>query len=145
MEPQIPIQNVYYLLCYAWDKLEEGDVVEVSSLSSTQLADLFAKVLLGGTRHLIRRGFDRGYLPFAEERATIRGKIAFAPSVRRNLFLHGRAFCEFDELEYNVMHNRILKTTIQRLVSIPELDHELKEGLTDILRWLRGVEDVFIT
>jgi len=144
VEPQIPIQNIYYLLCYAWDKLEEGEIVEVSSLGSTLLADLFAKVLLGGTRHLIRRGFDRGYLPCAEERATIRGKVAFAPSVRRDLFPQGRAFCEFDELDHNVLHNRILKTTIQRLISVRGLDPELKEGLGDILRRLRDVEEVFI-
>ena len=145
METQIPIQNIYYLLCYAWNKLEEGEIVDVSSLGSTQLADLFAKVLLGGSRHLIRRGIDRGYIPCGEERATIRGKIAFAPSVRRNLFQQGIAFCEFDELDHNVLHNRILKTTIQRLISVRNLDKELKEGLSDILRWLRNVEGVFIT
>jgi 5-methylcytosine-specific restriction enzyme subunit McrC len=105
MESQIPIQNIYYLLCYAWNKLEEGEIVDVSSLESPQLADLFAKVLLGGSRHLIRRGIDRGYIPCGEERATIRGKIAFAPSVRRNLFQQGIAFCEFDELDHNVLHN----------------------------------------
>ena len=59
MDSAIPVQNVYYLLCYAWNKLEEREVVDVATLDSTRLVDLFAKVLLGGTRHLIRRGFDR--------------------------------------------------------------------------------------
>jgi 5-methylcytosine-specific restriction enzyme subunit McrC len=26
----IPIQNIYFLLCYAWDTLPEGQVVKVS-------------------------------------------------------------------------------------------------------------------
>ena len=143
--PTIPIQNIYYLLCYAWNKLDEGDVVDVSSLQNTELANLFAKVLLNGTRHLIRRGFDRGYLEYAEERATLRGKIAFAPSLRRNLFQHGRAHCEFDELDHNVLHNRILKTTIRKLINLKELDRELKDGLSDMLRWLRQVDEVVIS
>jgi 5-methylcytosine-specific restriction enzyme subunit McrC len=37
----IPIENIYYLLCYAWDKLAEKEVVEVNPLESTSLADLF--------------------------------------------------------------------------------------------------------
>jgi len=39
----IPIQNIYYLLCYAWDKLVEKEVVNVESINSTSLADLFAR------------------------------------------------------------------------------------------------------
>jgi len=55
----IPIQNIYYLLCYAWDKLEEKEIVDVEPLDSTSLADLFARVLINGTNHLLKRGFDR--------------------------------------------------------------------------------------
>ena len=33
----IPIQNIYYLLCYAWDKLEEKEVVDVDPIESTSL------------------------------------------------------------------------------------------------------------
>ncbi len=43
---QIPIQNIYYLLCYAWDSLEEKGRVSVDIDDTTQLLDLFAKVLI---------------------------------------------------------------------------------------------------
>ena len=59
----IPILNVYYLLCYAWDKLAEREVVAMHALNSMTLADLFARVLINGTNHLLKRGFDRGYIP----------------------------------------------------------------------------------
>ncbi|MBN2439660.1 MAG: hypothetical protein JXL20_13790 [Deltaproteobacteria bacterium] len=55
---KIPIQNIYYLLCYAWNRLEERDIVDVTGIDSTNLADLFAKVLIGGVGHLFKRGFD---------------------------------------------------------------------------------------
>ena len=56
----IPIQNIYYLLCYAWDKLAERDIVDVQPIDQTTLTDLFAQVLINGTHHLVKRGFDRG-------------------------------------------------------------------------------------
>lgn len=142
MESSIPIQNIYYLLCYAWNRLEEGAVVDVGSLDSTRLVDLFAKVLAGGTMHLIRRGFDRGYVSFAEDTGRIKGKIDFASSLKRDLLRRARARCEFDELDYNVLHNRILKTTMTLLAGTRDLDEELRHELRDALRWLGDVDPV---
>jgi 5-methylcytosine-specific restriction enzyme subunit McrC len=138
----IPIQNIYYLLCYAWNKLEEGEVVNVEAIPNTQLVDLFAKVLLGGTHHLIRRGFDRGYLSFIDEGARVKGKIDFSTSFKKNLFLRGKSQYRYDELNYNVFHNQILKTTIARLIHIEGLSQDLKDGLVEILRRLREVSTV---
>ncbi len=119
--PQISIQNIYYLLCYAWNRLEEGAVADVEPVTSTRLVDLFAKVLAGGVYYLIRRGFDRDYLPYSEDTATLRGKIDFASSLKRNPLAKGHARYDFDELDYNVLHNRIIKTTVSRLVLADEL------------------------
>jgi 5-methylcytosine-specific restriction enzyme subunit McrC len=145
VEQSIPIQNIYYLLCYAWNTLEERDIVDVESIQSTQLVDLFARVLTGGIHHLIRRGFDRGYLSFAEEMGRLRGKIDLASSLKKNLLARGRAVCEFDELDHNVLHNRILKTTIARLVLVEDLDVKLRLGLREILQWLRNIESLRLT
>ena len=54
---EIPIQNIYFLLCYAWDKLDERDVVDVDPVGITELVDLFSRVLISGTNHLLKRGF----------------------------------------------------------------------------------------
>ena len=41
-QPRIPIKNLYYLLCYSWDQLEQGQLVDVANCPSTELVDLFA-------------------------------------------------------------------------------------------------------
>ena len=46
----IPITNIYYLLCYAWDRLDEKDVVDVHPEEEKDLADLFARVLVSANR-----------------------------------------------------------------------------------------------
>jgi 5-methylcytosine-specific restriction enzyme subunit McrC len=51
---QIPIENIYYLLSYAWNKLEQKDKVNVSAEDTISYIDLFAKVLVNGTRILLK-------------------------------------------------------------------------------------------
>src|ERR1039458_10864091 len=72
---QIPIANIYYLLCYAWDALEERDALtDVDALDSTDRLGLFARVLVNGTRRLLRRGLDRGYLAREDEILGVRDR-----------------------------------------------------------------------
>ena len=142
MSAAIPIQNIYYLLCYAWNALDEAALIDAGRIDSTELADLFAGVLLSGTRLLLRRGLDRGYLPFAEETSRLRGKLQLAQTMKRNLLPARRAACEYDELDHNVLHNRILKTTMTRLLRTDGLAKKNADGLRDTLRWLRRIEPV---
>ena len=146
---EIPIANIYHLLCYAWDTLEEKNVLaDVDALESTELLGLFARVLNSGTRCLLRRGLDRCYLPQEGELAGIRGKMLLSPTLRGDLVRRGRSVCEWDELEYNTLPNRLIKTTLEQLHHAGALagpQHAaLQESIRDLLRWLRPIEPVEI-
>lgn len=139
----IPIANIYYLLCYAWDVLDERDALtEVDMTDSTHLVDLFARVLVSGTRHLLRRGLDRGYLPMSDEIAGVRGKLQVTQTLRRQLLRQGRAACEWDELEYDTLPNRILKTTLRRLHGASSLNQKTRADVADLLRWFEPVQAI---
>lgn len=140
----IPIQNIYYLLCYAWDKLEEDELTHVGTQDTTELVDLFAKVLLSGTTYLFKKGLDRGYVAVEEDSRSIRGKILFGPSIKRQLFQQAKACCEYDELRYNVLHNQILKTTIRQLVQVKGLDREIEKGLVEVYRRFPEIDEIQI-
>lgn len=140
---KIPIANIYYLLCYAWDVLEEKDALaDVAPLESTDLLDLFARVLVTATRRLLRRGLDRGYLPHEDEIPAVRGKLLVTPTLRRGLLSLGRAACSWDELEYDTPPNRILKTTLQRLRDAEVLNRGTRGQVHDLLRWLGPVRTI---
>jgi 5-methylcytosine-specific restriction enzyme subunit McrC len=140
---EIPITNIYYLLCYAWDVLEEKKTfADVDALDSTELVDLFARVLVSGTRRLLRRGLDRGYLPREGEIPGVRGKLLVTQTLRRNLLCHGRTACAWDELEYDTLPNRILKTTLHRLHDAEELAPATRAHVHDLLRWLAPVREL---
>jgi 5-methylcytosine-specific restriction enzyme subunit McrC len=142
---RIPIQNIYYLLCYAWDKLAERDIVAVDAIDRTNLADLFARVLINGTNHLLKRGFDRGYVSQHEWTGRLRGRICFQEAIRRNAMMTGRLPCDFDELSYDVLHNQILKATMRRLIRTEGLAVECAEGVAQLCRLFSDVEDIELT
>jgi 5-methylcytosine-specific restriction enzyme subunit McrC len=142
---KIPVLNIYYLLCYAWNKLEERDIVDVTGVDSTNLYDLFAKVLVGGMNHLLKRGLDRGYISHSEDSKCLRGKINFGISLKRNLLMKAQIHCEYDELSHNILHNQIIKATCNSLIIIESLNTELKNNLIGLRRKLHSVEDIQLT
>ena len=137
---KIPIQNIYYLLCYAWNKLEERDIVNVDAIDATSLLDLFAKVLVNGTNHLLKRGLDRDYVTWADDSKCLRGKICFAPTLKRNLLVKANINCENDELSHDVLHNQVLKSTIRSLIHIDGFSGDLREELIGLYRKLHEIE-----
>jgi 5-methylcytosine-specific restriction enzyme subunit McrC len=142
MSSQIPVRNIYFLLCYAWDKLQEGAIVNVDNLDSTELVDLFATVLINGVNHIVRRGLDRGYEIHEEELSSLRGKIDVTNSARRMLLSRGKAHCSFDEFTVNTLPNRIIKSTLKHLVNFKGLDKGLRRQLFVLHRDLHDVEDI---
>ena len=139
----IPIANVYYLLCYAWGHAEESDVVRLEDLDGlTRVQDLLGHLLGSGTLRLIRRGLDRGYREVREDLAGIRGKVALSDTAARALRSRGRVACDFEELSHDVLHNRILRSTLGALLRIADLDRDVRDGIRLAHRTLDGVSVV---
>ena len=139
---EIPIKNIYYMLYYAWNKLDEAEIVDVENIDTKEIIDLFAKVLIGGMTHILKRGFDRGYIEIIESTQKLSGKIDFSASVKRNLIRKTRLVCIHDIFSYNVLHNKILKTTIENVLKVKELDEEISDELVGIYRYLGEVDTI---
>jgi 5-methylcytosine-specific restriction enzyme subunit McrC len=142
---QIPIQNIYYLLCYAWSKLDEKDRVNVSIDDKTKLLDLFAKILINAMKTLLKRGIDKNYLDHTEELAGVKGKVQLSQTLKRNLLSQQRTICTFDDFSSNILSNRILVTTIYRLTRTNGLDKQLKNELVALQRMLTDIQIIEIT
>ena len=141
VDPRIPIQNLYYIFCYAWNRLEEGEVIDVGGVNSPELVDLFAKVLSGGLKHIIRRGVDRGFIPAEDDLSVLRGRIDFQESMQFIFRKIPRLRCEFDELEYDILTNQILKATIFRLVQTKGINQDLAHELSLLYKVFEKVSD----
>ena len=116
---RIPILNVYYLLCYAWDHVQEQNRARLDSLeiaSTTQ--DLFGKVLSSGVNQLIRRGVDQAYVERREEVPGIRGKLATSETAKRMMRPRARTICDFEDLSVDILPNQILCESLHALLRV---------------------------
>lgn len=138
----IPIQNIYFLLCYAWDKLEESEKIKVDIDDFNSLIELYAKVVYEGTLHILKAGIDRDYITVTDAIPGIKGKLLFGDSLKQNSFKKGKAVCEYDELSTNILHNQILKTTIDSLLRIKELSNGIKLSLSSLLNKLNQIDTI---
>lgn len=141
---KIPVRNVYYLLLYAWDHLGAGEETAADAEDLTHLHDLFAHVLADTVARLLARGLDRGYRTMEEPVAGVRGRIDLATTLKRNLLAGARTHCRFDELQYDVLHNRIIKATLRSLLSL-ELEGKVRARVRRLHRKMDAVADTTIT
>lgn len=139
---RIPIENIYFLLCYAWNRLEEREIVNIQTEGVQRLPDLFGRVLVSGVSHVLKRGLDRSYLVHEARIPGIRGKFLLSKTVTHNLLPQARTYCEFDELSYDVLHNQIIKATLRDLLKVGSLDPQLRERLTGIYRRLNHISNI---
>jgi 5-methylcytosine-specific restriction enzyme subunit McrC len=143
--PRIPIKNLYFMLCYSWKQLKQGELVDISKVPTTELVDLFALVLCDGIQHVARRGLDQGYEAHEEEIPGIRGRLNVLVSARRFLPLHGRAACVFDELTANTLPNQILKSTLRNLGRVKILNSSLRKRVHSLRRDMSRIDEIIIT
>jgi len=139
---QIPIENIYYLLCYAWNKLDEKERVSIDIDDKTELLDLFAKILINACKMLLKRGIDKNYIGYTSVLSGIRGKLEISQTLKSNLLSKQKTICTFDEFTANILSNQILVTTIYRLIRTKGLDNQLKVDLRNLLRMFTDIDQI---
>jgi 5-methylcytosine-specific restriction enzyme subunit McrC len=141
----IPIKNLFFILCYAWGRLDEGELVSASVDEVSTPQDLLARILINGSNRVLKDGLDRGYLQLAEESSSLRGKIDFSTSISRLLFEQAKAATFVDELSHNILHNQILKTTLLSLSNSDLVDAKLRSELARLVRKFNDVDLIRLT
>ena len=143
MTTKIPIQNLYYLLAYAWDHYRPGDQIDVSHTQCPDVHNLLAMLLAGGIRRLPTTGMDKGYKQFIETTPRLRGRVDVLTSHRRMTQVTGRMICEFDELTADTLPNQILKATCRRLLNLSmQLSKENRSSIRHCVELLQDITDI---
>ena len=134
------IHNVYYMLCYAFQVLRQGEYERVAGEEFSEIEDLFAEILSRGVSRLVKQGFYREYCTRQEVLPVLRGRIEMRGTLEQRMRRSQKAACAYDELTEDNLYNRILKTTLWYLVRADGVQRERKVRLKKLLIFFDGVE-----
>ena len=112
----IPIRNIYYMLSYAFQVLNEQGYKYIETEQFDNVADLCAAILLKGVSLQLKRGLGREYIENTESLSSLRGRIEISESIKTRTMLKRQLVCSYDNFSENSYMNRIIKTTMVLLL-----------------------------
>ena len=139
---EIPIQNIYYMLSYAYKNLKINNNVLRESEYIPHIYDLLSRLLIEAINNLIRRGFYKEYILKNEDTSNIKGKINITESIKRRTTIYKKLNCSYDDFSENVLFNQIIKTTMDNLIRIDALDNTYKKNLKKLRPFFINVDSI---
>ena len=112
----IPVQNIYYMLSYAFQVLNEQGYKNIATEQFNNVAELCAAILTKGISVQLKRGLGREYIPETEALSAIRGKIDISESIKTRTKLKKQLVCAYDDFSVNTYMNQVIKTTLELLL-----------------------------
>lgn len=135
----IRIQNIYYMLSYAFQVLNEQGYKKVATEDYANVAELCAAILIKGVSAQIKRGLGKEYILQNESLSSLRGKIDISASVKEQSMLKKQLVCNYYEFSVNSYMNRIIRTTMDVLIR-STISKDRKKQLRKLLIYFSGIE-----
>ena len=135
----IPIHNLYYMLSYAFQVLNEQGYKNIATEQFQNTAELMAAILEKGIMVQLKRGLGREYIPQTEALSSLRGKIDIAESIKTQSMLREQLICTYDEFSVNNTMNRIIKSSVELLLS-SNISKQYRKKLKKLMAYFGEVD-----
>ncbi len=135
----IPIHNLYYMLSYAFQVLNEQGYKNIATEQFHNTAELMAAILEKGIVVQLKRGLGKEYIPETEALSSLRGKIDIAESIKTQSMLRKQLICTYDEFSHNNTMNRIIKSTVELLLR-SNISKQYKKKLKKLIAYFGEVD-----
>lgn len=136
----IQIKNIYYMLSYAYRVLREEGYKNMQDEEFQNIHDLLAAILVQGGTNQCKRGLHKDYVSHTETMKSLRGKINLTSSVKESTLVRKSMVCHYDEFSENILHNQIIKTTMNLLVRNKGVKVEHRKELRKLLLFFENVD-----
>ena len=139
----IPVQNVYYMLSYAFRVLNEQGYKSIKTEEFHNVAELCTSILTKGVKQQLKRGLGQEYISETEALSSPRGKIDVTASIKNLSMIRGELVCTYDEFSVNSYMNRIIKSTLLLLLKA-KISPSRKKEIKKLLVFFEDVETLDI-
>ncbi len=138
----IRIQNIYYMLAYAFYLLREEKIEELCDKEEFEnTADLLAAILENGVNRLIKRGLNKEYIEEKDSLNCLRGKIDISESIKKQTMIKQRLVCSYDDFTNDSYFNRIIKTTLTVLIRA-DISAKRRKSLRNLLLYFKDIGEL---
>lgn len=135
----IPVQNIFFMLSYAFKILKEEHYKKVEAEECSGAIELCAAILERGILQQLKRGMNRGYVQRTETVSVPKGKIEVSQSIREMTQIKKQIICTYDEYAEDTYVNRILKSTVNLLLC-SDISVDRKKKLRKLMKHFSDVE-----
>lgn len=137
---KIPIQNIYYIALYAWNKVRDKDRIEQLDLENIEtINDVIIDLFLMESTRITRKGLYGSYLAANHETEFIKGKINVKESIR---LTPPTLNCRYDEFSQDHLTNQLLKATLRELFFMNNIKEKQKKKARKLLLSFQEVSDL---
>ena len=137
----IPVRNIYYMLAYAFQVLNENGYKDIATEQFDNVGELCAAILAKGISVQLKRGLGKEYVSQTEPLSSLRGKIDIAESIKAQSMLRKQLVCTYDDFTVNSYMNRILKSTMELLIR-SDISKVRKKDLRKLLVFFGDVDSI---
>lgn len=134
----IPIKNLYYMLSYAFQLLNEQGYKNLAIEDFKNAGDLCAAILIRGISYQLKRGLGREYISETDTISAIRGKIEITESIKNQSMIRSQMVCTYDEFSVDSPLNRIIKSTVMLLLKA-DITTQRKKDLRKLMVYFADV------
>ena len=137
----IPIQNIYYMLSYAFQTLQAENYKDLAAENFHNTAELCAAILDKGIGIQLKHGLRRDYVSKSESLSTLQGKLNISESIKTQTMLKKQMICAYDEFSTNIQFNQIIKSTVLLLLKA-NITNSRKKSLRKLLLFFSDVNEI---
>lgn len=135
--PKVGIARLLFLLGYAADPGFRPE--EVEGVRDDDLWPAIAETLCRHAERAVLRGVLQGYVTEEEALPLVRGRIRVADQIRRRPGMLLPVEVRYDEYSVDIAENRILRTALRRMLTVPRLAPRIRARLAHLDGRLDGV------
>ena len=137
----IPIQNIYYMLSYAFQTLQAENYKDLAAENFHNTAELCAAIIDKGIGIQLKHGLRRDYVSKSESLSTLQGKLNISESIKTQTMLKKQMICTYDEFSTNIQFNQIIKSTVLLLLKA-NITNSRKKSLRKLLLFFSDVNEI---
>jgi len=126
--PKVPIDNLFYMLTYAYDLPKFRDEQDWQAMSDN-LFEFVVQIFVSQVGQLARQGLHRAYLEQNDNSSYLRGRLLLSTHLRQNVVAPHRFYQRETIYSAELLENHILKYTLWYLSRIGEFDISLRQQI----------------